>query len=93
MNTTPIIVPVDTEKPKCPSCKKPENRIITCSHCGYRYPDGFTAKDFIIAVLIFSTGIWLLATMLTWMTSKRETLIDVLISQYEWIIDLFGRIW
>lgn len=95
MIIAPIHIPQDP--PKCPNCHNPENKIVCCANCGYKYPEenlGFWYNfiESVIMILIIFISIWLGVTLLFWAIGK-ETLLNNLSDQWDWVKGLFHRIY
>lgn len=99
MGTTFIPIPINTshEPPKCPHCHKSENKKVVCRNCGYEYPEegsGCFGPIVIIAIVLFC--IYLLVTLAMWafpFPGTNPTLVEVFISQWEWLKGLFHKIY
>lgn len=87
------------EPDRCPKCGKEEDIKQVCKHCGYEYEE--TDNDLSGWSIVFGTlsfigiGIWLAITIYVWIAesgaSNPSTLIDVLVSQYDFVSRL--RVW
>lgn len=92
MNTiTPIII--NTEPDKCPSCGKNEDVKIVCKHCGFEYEETKNTWRETLSIVVFcAVAVWLFFTLMAWFAT-RDTLVEILVSQFEWITKLFKRIY
>ncbi len=57
----PVIIPMDTEEDKCPSCKQTEDKIEVCKHCKHEYKEdeeGGGCLLIIIILLIVFFAFW-----------------------------------
>lgn len=93
--STPIIIPMPVEPDRCPECNNVENVKAVCANCGYEYRDGegrvWPAVLIIVLSVVFA--VWFLLTMTEWLTYGNKTLVQVLVSQWNFIIDAIKRIW
>ena len=70
MTTTIIPVPVHIrhQPPKCPKCKREENKITTCRHCGHEYKnDELGYLVFIVGMAVIISIVLLITFLLDWM--------------------------
>ena len=97
MTFVPIFIPHNTEPSKCPKCRRNENIVEVCRHCGYEYEESdWTWRDVLITVCIVVVGFWLLITVLYWFFQSGnyygdKTLVEIIVSQWNWLTKL--RIW
>lgn len=67
---TPVIIPINHEKPLCPECGKPEDIKRVCSHCGHEYKEEpFTKGESWALFFIIAFALWLLITVGAWLMS------------------------
>ena len=83
------------ETPHCPGCRKAENRVVVCSHCGHRYAPGkdriFSRLETFLWLVLAPLGVWAFVTVLYWIAFEKPSLLEVVISQYEYVKSL--RVW
>ena len=88
---TPIIVPVQSEKAKCPSCGKDEKIIEVCKHCGHEYKDEpLTFLEGCVGALIILFIIWFIVTLINWLfvNFDNESLFEIIKGQWAWLTAL-----
>ena len=82
-----VILPSNSEPPKCPKCNKAEKKIETCKNCGYVY-EKEEAPSFLM-VLSFIFVLWIIISLSWWLiTSETNILFDVFVSQLNWLKSL-----
>jgi hypothetical protein len=76
----------------CSNCKKEENKIVVCGHCGYKYVEqNATVLDIFIVVTIIIFLFWALGTLLFWFADTGYSLLEVLQKQLCWALTL--KLW
>lgn len=98
MSFVPIFIHHNSEPSRCPKCGREEDIKETCRHCGYEYEEesggGFQA--FLLVCLIT----YVVITLLYWgiqvasppFREESKTLLEVIVSQYEFVVTLFKNI-
>jgi hypothetical protein len=97
-NQPMLIIPDSQDKDNCPKCKKEEEIVSCCKHCGYVYEEEEAGGSMLVVFFIFMFFILLVAYVLTtigtWLFSvdmEGYSLKDVLILQWEWLKKI--RVW
>jgi hypothetical protein len=90
--STPMITSSSHETEICPNCKKIENKIEVCGHCGYKYPLNKDFSFLIISIifLILLFIIYIAITCAMWFEDSYS-LFEILQYQWNWIKTL--KIW
>lgn len=91
MIITPIIIPRQKEKDKCPSCGKDEDIIKVCKYCGHEYKDEpLTFMEGFICVLILIAIIWVIITLILWLfiNLNNASLFEIIKWQWDWLTSL-----
>jgi hypothetical protein len=92
-SSAPLMYLPDAEPSRCPKCKKEEDKKEVCRHCGYEYPEEkLSGKSIALGLSIIIFALWVFITLLCWLvTSSENSLLKILVIQYEWITSL--RLW
>jgi len=100
MNTIPVVIPIiiREDPDHCPKCKKIEDTVLLCRHCGYEYPEeeGITWKEgiFIIVALVLGVLVFMFVVNIIaeWFMHDNITLVQEAKEQVQFLISLFNRI-
>lgn len=101
MTFIPIVTPVHAASPsRCPHCREIEDIKRVCNHCGHVYMPRKTTVPmlfFAMMILFAAVGvlIWVPLTLFMWAIPiyGHPTLIDVVLGQIQFVIELMHRIW
>ena len=91
-NSSPLMYVPSSNINYCPNCKKEENKIVICGHCGNKYVEqNPTILDIFIVVSIIIFFFWALGTLLFVFAETDYSLVDVLQKQLRWALTL--KLW
>lgn len=91
MIVTPIVIPIQSEKDKCPKCGRDEAKIEVCKHCGHEYKDEpLTFGEGCVVALIILIIVWFIVTMINWLfiNFDNESLFEIIKGQWAWLTGL-----
>jgi uncharacterized paraquat-inducible protein A len=98
MNTVaplPIIIHTNNEPERCPQCKHEEDIKRVCRNCGHEYKaeddEKIRWKEVIVIWAVLLGGLWLLITVTGWLVGYKQSLVEILKCQWQWLTSL--RIW
>jgi len=84
-----VIMPTESKTPTCPNCNKNEDKVDTCKHCGYVYPEEKSTPGEIMGGLFFLCLIvWFIITIFLWLMNGDIPLFEIIRHQWHWLKSL-----
>lgn len=95
----PIIIPFPTGPTRCAHCRAVLHEV--CAACHRPQPDNddgwFVLKVFGLVIGGALGFVWVVGTLIAWADpyplGRKPTLVEVVQSQWTWLVDLFGRVY
>jgi hypothetical protein len=93
----PIFFYHNYEPEKCPACGKPEEKKVSCAHCGHEYKDEEEEVSFAAVLGAVGVATWALLTLSWWGVDNSvghgSTLLEVVQGQWQFVWRLSQNIW